>query len=91
VFAFCNLAVRLVHMFMFWIVSREDRVLHLHILRFIPSVVVATTLLLLASQTTGTTQTLLWLAALGVTTSARSCPARTGGSRRPSTSPNATG
>jgi low temperature requirement protein LtrA len=64
VFAFCYLGFRVVHVVMFWIVSREDPVLRGQILRFIPSVVLGTTLLLLASQTTGTTQTLLWFAAL---------------------------
>jgi len=64
VFAFCCLGVRLVHVFMFWIVSREDRELRGQIIRFIPSVVAGTALLLLASQTTGTVQTLLWVAAL---------------------------
>jgi low temperature requirement protein LtrA len=64
VFAFCYLGFRTVHVVMFWIVSREDRVLRGQIIRFIPSVVVGTTLLLLASQTTGATQTLLWFAAL---------------------------
>ncbi len=64
VFAFCYLGFRVVHVVMFWIVSREDRVLRGQLLRFIPSMVVGTALLLLASQTTGTTQTLLWFAAL---------------------------
>ncbi len=64
VFAFCYLAVRLVHIFMFWIVSREDREFRGQVLRFIPSTVVATALLLVAAQTSGVTQTLLWLAAL---------------------------
>lgn len=64
VFAFCYLAVRLVHLFMFWIVSREDGELRGQVLRFVPSMAIATVLLLIASQTTGTTQTLLWLAAL---------------------------
>ena len=64
VFAFCYLAVRLVHLFMFWIVSREDRELRGQVLRFVPSMAIATVLLLIASQTTGTVQTVLWLAAL---------------------------
>jgi low temperature requirement protein LtrA len=64
VFAFCYLAVRLVHLFMFWIVSREDRELRGQVLRFVPSMAIATVLLLIASQTTGTAQTVLWLAAL---------------------------
>ena len=64
VFAFCYLAVRLVHLFMFWIVSREDRELRGQVLRFVPSMAIATVLLLIASQTSGTVQTVLWLAAL---------------------------
>src|SRR5689334_11374678 len=66
VFALCYLVVRVVHLFMFWIVSREDRGLRGQILRWIPSVVVATALLLVAGQTTGVTQTLLWVAVVVV-------------------------
>jgi low temperature requirement protein LtrA len=64
VFALCYLAARLVHLFMFWVVSREDPTLRGQILRFVPSMAIATVLLLIAAQTTGTTQTLLWLGAL---------------------------
>jgi low temperature requirement protein LtrA len=64
VFALCYLVMRLVHLFMFWIVSREDPELRGQVLRFVPSMAVGTTLLLIAAQTTGTTQTLLWLGAL---------------------------
>jgi low temperature requirement protein LtrA len=64
VFAFCYLGFRVVHVVMFLIVARDDHVLRRQIYRFIPSMVVGTALLLLASQTTGVTQTLLWLAAL---------------------------
>jgi len=64
VFALCYLLMRLVHLFMFWIVSREDPQLRGQILRFVPSMAIGTTLLLIAAQTTGTTQTLLWLGAL---------------------------
>jgi low temperature requirement protein LtrA len=64
VFAICYFAVRLVHLFMFWIVSREDRVLRGQVLRFVPSMTIGTVLLLIAAQTSGTTQTLLWVAAL---------------------------
>jgi low temperature requirement protein LtrA len=66
VFAFCYLVVRLVHVFMFWIISREDREFRGQILRWIPSLVVATALLLVAGQTTGVTQTLLWVAVVVV-------------------------
>lgn len=64
VFALFYLAARLVHLFMFWLVSREDAQLRSQILRFVPSMTIATVLLLIAAQTTGTTQTLLWLGAL---------------------------
>ena len=64
VFAVCYLAARLVHLFMFWVVSREDPELRGQVLRFVPSLTIATVLLLIAAQTTGTTQTLLWLGAL---------------------------
>jgi low temperature requirement protein LtrA len=64
VFAFCYLVMRLVHVFMFWIVSREDPELRGQVLRFVPSMAIGTTLLLIAAQTTGTTLTLLWLGAL---------------------------
>jgi low temperature requirement protein LtrA len=66
VFALCYLAARLVHLFMFWIISREDRDFRGQILRWIPSLVVATALLLIAAQTEGTTQTLLWVGVLVV-------------------------
>jgi low temperature requirement protein LtrA len=64
VFAACYFVVRAIHIFMFWLASREDPVLRRQILRWVPSVLAGTGLLLAASQTTGTTQTLLWLAAL---------------------------
>jgi low temperature requirement protein LtrA len=64
VFAFCYLAVRVLQLFTFWLISREDREFRGQLLRWIPSLVVATALLLVAAQTSGTTQTLLWLAAL---------------------------
>ena len=39
VFAVCYLVVRLVHLFMFWIVSRDDRELRGQVLRFVPSMI----------------------------------------------------
>jgi low temperature requirement protein LtrA len=64
VFAVCYFVVRAMHIFMFWLASREDPVLRHQVLRWVPSVLAGTLLLLAASQTTGTAQTLLWLAAL---------------------------
>src|SRR5918998_457289 len=64
VFAFCYFVVRAVHIVIFWVASREDQQLRGQLLRFLPSMLAGTILLLIASQTTGTTQTVLWIAAL---------------------------
>jgi low temperature requirement protein LtrA len=64
VFAACYFVVRAMHVLMFWLASRDDPALRGQVLRFLPSMLAGTLLLLIASQTTGTTQTLLWLAAL---------------------------
>lgn len=64
VFAFCYLLVRAVHIGMFWLASREDPQLRGQVLRFLLSMLAGTVLLLVASQTSGPTQTLLWAAAL---------------------------
>jgi low temperature requirement protein LtrA len=64
VFAYCYFFVRAVHVVMFWLASRDDPQLRGQVLRFLPSMLTGTVLLVVASQTTGTTQTLLWLAAL---------------------------
>ncbi|MGH3874854.1 MAG: low temperature requirement protein A [Pseudonocardiaceae bacterium] len=64
VFAACYFLVRAVHLTLFWLVSRDDPQLRAQVVRWIPSVLAGTVALLVASQTTGTAQTLLWLAAL---------------------------
>ena len=64
VFAFCYLAVRTAHLGLFWAISRDDPGLRRQLVRFVPSVLIGTTLLLVASQFTGRVQTLLWAAAL---------------------------
>jgi low temperature requirement protein LtrA len=64
VFAICYFLVRAVHLMLFWVLSRDDPPLRTQVVRWIPSVLAGTALLLAASQTTGTVQTLLWLAAL---------------------------
>jgi low temperature requirement protein LtrA len=60
----CYLVFRLLHLTMFWVVSRRDPGLRRQVMRFAPSVLVATTILLIAAGTTGTTQTMLWAVAL---------------------------
>src|SRR3954453_4751188 len=64
VFAFCYFAVRAVHLTLFWVASGSDPALRGQVLRFLPSMLGGTVLLLVAAQTSGGTQTLLWLAAL---------------------------
>ncbi|ONI89854.1 low temperature requirement protein A [Actinosynnema sp. ALI-1.44] len=64
VLAFCYLLVRVVHVWLFWIAAEDDAGLRAQILRFVPSMVGGTALLAIASQLTGTAQTLLWAAAV---------------------------
>ncbi|MHA6621757.1 low temperature requirement protein A [Pseudonocardia sp. DLS-67] len=64
VFAICYFVVRAVHIVMFWLASVEDPQLRGQVLRFLPSMLAGTILLLIASQTTGATQTWLWFAAI---------------------------
>ncbi len=64
VFAVCYFVVRAAHFAMFWAASKGDAGLRRQLVRFIPGVLVGTGLLLVASQLTGTAQTLIWLAAL---------------------------
>jgi low temperature requirement protein LtrA len=64
--AFAYLAVRVLHLAIFWMVARtaDDRALRGQLLRFAPSLVGSTAVLVVASQLEGTAQTLSWGAAL---------------------------
>jgi low temperature requirement protein LtrA len=64
VVATCYFLFRLMHLVLFWIISSEDPGLRRQLIRFAPSMIGGTTLLLVASQYTGTAQTALWAAAL---------------------------
>ncbi|HEV2779360.1 MAG TPA: low temperature requirement protein A [Actinophytocola sp.] len=64
VFALGYLVLRVVHVLLFLMVSESDAALRRQVLRFTPTMITATALLLLAGQTSGTAQTLLWLAAV---------------------------
>jgi low temperature requirement protein LtrA len=64
VFAVCYFVVRGIHLGLFLLVSRDDPQLRGQVLRFAASMATGTVLLLIASQTTGLVQTLLWVAAL---------------------------
>jgi low temperature requirement protein LtrA len=63
VVAFAYLAVRLLHLGMFWLAARteHDRALRGQLFRFMPSLFGSTTLLLIASQLHGRAQTLTWV------------------------------
>jgi low temperature requirement protein LtrA len=68
VLAFAYLGVRLLHLTMFWIAAgaEMDYTLRGQLLRFAPSVAGSTALLLVASQLTGSAQTLAWIGVLVV-------------------------
>ncbi|MGH3313282.1 MAG: low temperature requirement protein A [Streptomyces sp.] len=64
VLAVCYFLFRTMHLMLFWIFSADDPGLRGQLLRFAPSMLAATTLLLIAAGTDGPTQTALWAAAL---------------------------
>ncbi|GLW94159.1 low temperature requirement protein A [Actinokineospora globicatena] len=64
VFAFCYLLVRAVHLVLFWISAADDPGLRTQLLRFAPTMLGGTLLLLLAAQTSGAAQIGLWVAAV---------------------------
>ncbi|HET9139085.1 low temperature requirement protein A [Actinophytocola sp.] len=64
VFAIGYLVLRTVHVVLFLMVSGSDGALRRQVLRFTPTMIGGTVLLLIAGQTSGTTQTLLWVAAV---------------------------
>ena len=66
VIAFAYLAVRVLHLAMFWLTARteHDSALRGQLLRFAPSVFGSTAVLLVASQLSGTAQTLTWVGVL---------------------------
>ncbi len=66
VLAIAYLAVRLLHLVIFWLLASEDAALRRQLVRFMPSLFGSTALLLVASQLDGQAQTLAWLAAVVV-------------------------
>jgi low temperature requirement protein LtrA len=64
ILALAYLAVRLLHLGIFWLASGHDQGLRRQLVRFVPSVVGGTALLLVASQLEGRAQTIAWVAAL---------------------------
>lgn len=66
VLALAYFVFRLMHLVMFWLISRDDPGLRRQLARFAPSVFGGTLTLLVASTTEGNTQTALWVLALTV-------------------------
>ncbi|WP_433021553.1 low temperature requirement protein A [Kribbella sp. CA-294648] len=64
VIALAYFAFRTLHLWLFWLIADGDKQLRRTLTRFAPSMLAGTALLLVASQFHGTTQTLLWAAAL---------------------------
>ena len=64
VLAITYLALRLFHLGIFWLAAEHDPGLRRQLVRFFPSLLVSTALLLVASQLEGTAQTLVWVAVL---------------------------
>jgi low temperature requirement protein LtrA len=64
VLAITYLALRLFHLGIFWLAAEHDPGLRRQLLRFFPSLILSTALLLVASQLQGTPQTLVWVAVL---------------------------
>jgi low temperature requirement protein LtrA len=66
VVAFAYLAIRLLHLGMFWLAARteHDRGLRGQLLLFMPSLFGSTAILLVASQLEGTARTLAWVGAI---------------------------
>src|SRR5262249_14998294 len=64
VVALCYFAFRALHLVLYWIIGRHDQALRSQLIRWIPSVIGGTVLLLVASQFSGAAQTGLWALAL---------------------------
>lgn len=62
VLAIAYLALRLLHLAIFWLAGTDDPGLRRQLLRFLPSLFASSVLLLVASQLEGTAQTLAWVA-----------------------------
>jgi low temperature requirement protein LtrA len=62
VLAITYLALRLFHLGILWLAGEHDPGLRRQLLRFLPSLLASTALLLVASQLEGTAQTLVWVA-----------------------------
>lgn len=64
VFAVGYLVLRSIHLALFWIISDDDPALRRQVGRFAPTMIGGTALLVLAAETSGDAQLLLWVAAV---------------------------
>jgi low temperature requirement protein LtrA len=64
VVALCYFLFRLMHLVMFWLISADNPALRRQLVRFAPSMLAGTTLLLVAAGLDGTAQTAMWATAL---------------------------
>ncbi len=64
VVALCYFVFRALHIVLFWLISATDAGLRAQVRRFLPAMLVGTTLLLIAATVHGTVQTALWALAL---------------------------
>jgi low temperature requirement protein LtrA len=64
VIACAYFALRALHLVLFWLIAAGDQVLRRTLIRFVPSMLAGTALLLVASQFHGAEQTLFWALAL---------------------------
>jgi low temperature requirement protein LtrA len=65
-FALGYLAMRMAHLALYWVASRDDPDVHGAVFRLLPTATAGPLLLVLASATDGTAQTALWLLALAI-------------------------
>ncbi|MGL5819585.1 MAG: low temperature requirement protein A [Phycicoccus sp.] len=64
VFAVCYLVFRLIHLGLLWFAGAGDPEMHRQLLRFVPSLAIGTSMLLVAATTSGMVQLWCWVAAL---------------------------
>jgi low temperature requirement protein LtrA len=65
-FALAYLVMRLAHIGLYWVASREDPEVHVAVLYLLPTAIAGPLLLVVAAFTDGTLQTALWLLALAI-------------------------
>jgi low temperature requirement protein LtrA len=65
-FALAYLAMRMAHLALYWVASREDHEVHVAIIRLLPTATAGPLLLVASAFTDGALQAALWIAALAI-------------------------